>query len=188
MSVVGLSSACSYSVITQTLCRLDYIHFAGQNGVDCREKPIPLNPVMTAPYRPLTTSTPSPPLTPGSRDHSPTLSLRALELSESFVDDPDQTQRPRQNRSNTVTSFAGFEFEHELLPLTLSGEGADAEAAKKDDEKHVGLWHAIGLVVGMQVGSGIFSSPGVIVASVGSTGASLMVWVVSGLLAWTGAR
>jgi len=52
----------------------------------------------------------------------------------------------------------------------------------------VGLWHAIGLVVGMQVGSGIFSSPGVIVASVGSVGASLMVWVVSGLLAWTGAR
>ena len=52
----------------------------------------------------------------------------------------------------------------------------------------MGLWHAIGLVVGMQVGSGIFSSPGVIVASVGSVGASLMVWVVSGLLAWTGAR
>lgn len=44
------------------------------------------------------------------------------------------------------------------------------------------------LVVGMQVGSGIFSSPGVVVASVGSTGASLLVWLISGLLAWTGAR
>jgi hypothetical protein len=44
------------------------------------------------------------------------------------------------------------------------------------------------LVVGMQVGSGIFSSPGGVVASVGSVGASLVVWVVSGLLAWTGAR
>jgi hypothetical protein len=44
------------------------------------------------------------------------------------------------------------------------------------------------LVVGMQVGSGIFSSPGVVVASVGSVGASLAVWLVSGLLAWTGAR
>lgn len=44
------------------------------------------------------------------------------------------------------------------------------------------------LVVGMQVGSGIFSSPGVVVAEVGSPGASLIVWVASGVLAWTGAR
>lgn len=44
------------------------------------------------------------------------------------------------------------------------------------------------LVVGMQVGSGIFSSPGVVVSQVGSVGASLIVWTVSGLLAWTGAR
>jgi hypothetical protein len=43
-------------------------------------------------------------------------------------------------------------------------------------------------VVGMQVGSGIFSSPGVVVSQVGSVGASLIVWVISGLLAWTGAR
>jgi hypothetical protein len=140
---------------------------------------------MTAPYRPLHNSSPSPPLTPNS-DRSPTLSLRALEISESFPD--DSSSRPRQNRSNTVTSFggAGFEFEHALLPLTLSGETADADGHQ--EERHVGLWHAIGLVVGMQVGSGIFSSPGVIVASVGSVGASLMVWIVSGLLAWTGAR
>lgn len=140
---------------------------------------------MSAPYRPLHNSSPSPPLTPNS-DRSPTLSLRALELSESFPDDP--TGRPRQNRSNTVTSFggAGFEFEHALLPLTLSGETVEGEGHQED--RHVGLWHAIGLVVGMQVGSGIFSSPGVIVASVGSVGASLMVWIVSGLLAWTGAR
>jgi len=136
---------------------------------------------MSAPYRPLQNS-PSPPLTPQS-DRSPTLSLRALELSESYPDEP----RPRKERLNTATSFAGggFEFEHSLLPLTLSGEN---EVGDGGDERHVGLWHAIGLVVGMQVGSGIFSSPGVIVASVGSVGASLMVWVVSGLLAWTGAR
>jgi hypothetical protein len=140
---------------------------------------------MSAPYRQLNNSSPSPPLSPYSADNSPTLSLRALELSESFPDESSDEPRPRQVRTNTVTSFAGFEFEHALLPLTLSGEGAEAQQA---DERHVGLWHAIGLVVGMQVGSGIFSSPGVIVASVGSVGASLMVWIVSGLLAWTGAR
>lgn len=134
-------------------------------------------------------------LSPSSAEHSPTLSLRALELSESFPDandndnDNEDLTRPFRGRSNTVTSFAGFEFEHALLPLTLSGgEEAEANGQNQGDERHVGLWHAIGLVVGMQVGSGIFSSPGVIVASVGSVGASLLVWVVSGLLAWTGAR
>ena len=43
-------------------------------------------------------------------------------------------------------------------------------------------------MVGAQVGSGIFSSPGVVVQEGGSVGASLMVWVISGVLAWTGAR
>lgn len=32
------------------------------------------------------------------------------------------------------------------------------------------------------------SSPGVVLADAGSVGASLIVWVVCGLLAWTGAR
>ncbi|KAJ9104097.1 hypothetical protein QFC20_004675 [Naganishia adeliensis] len=39
----------------------------------------------------------------------------------------------------------------------------------------------------MQIGSGIFSSPGVIVHSTKSVGSSLIVWLVSGILAWTGA-
>jgi amino acid transporter len=39
----------------------------------------------------------------------------------------------------------------------------------------------------MMIGSGIFSSPGLIVALTGSVGASLLVWLVGGLLAWTGA-
>ena len=42
--------------------------------------------------------------------------------------------------------------------------------------------------MGTQVGSGVFSSPGVVVANVGSPGASLLVWIASACLAWTGAR
>ncbi|WVQ71791.1 hypothetical protein IAR50_001333 [Cryptococcus sp. DSM 104548] len=95
-----------------------------------------------------------------------------------------QHPRPSRGRADTVTSLAGFEFQHDLLPLTLSG---DDHAANHVEEKHVELWHGIALVVGAQVGSGIFSSPGVVVQEVGSVGASLIVWVVSGVLAWTGA-
>ncbi|XP_006458096.1 hypothetical protein AGABI2DRAFT_148591 [Agaricus bisporus var. bisporus H97] len=51
----------------------------------------------------------------------------------------------------------------------------------------MGLMNGIALCVGLQIGSGIFSSPGVIVANTHSVGASLVVWLLSGLLAWTGA-
>ncbi|KAF8447433.1 amino acid/polyamine transporter I [Boletus edulis BED1] len=50
-----------------------------------------------------------------------------------------------------------------------------------------GRTSGIGLVVGSQIGSGIFSSPGIVVANTHSVGASLLVWLVSGLLGWTGA-
>lgn len=56
-------------------------------------------------------------------------------------------------------------------------------------EKHKNLTYINGLslVVGVIIGSGIFSSPGQVVARVGSPGASLLVWLIAGVLAWTGA-
>lgn len=42
-------------------------------------------------------------------------------------------------------------------------------------------------MVGLIIGSGIFSSPGQVLANVGSPGASLIVWAIAGILAWTGA-
>ncbi|KAK8869635.1 hypothetical protein IAR55_000203 [Kwoniella newhampshirensis] len=147
---------------------------------------------MTSPYTPLSPSSPPSrsfsPSSPPAR--SPTQSLRALELSEEYPD--GDGDRPRHGRSNTITSLGGFEFEHALLPLTLSGEGdavggGRAGGEEQREERHVSLLHGIALVVGAQVGSGIFSSPGVVVGEVGSVGASLLVWIVSGVLAWTGA-
>ncbi|KAI0059899.1 amino acid transporter [Artomyces pyxidatus] len=54
-------------------------------------------------------------------------------------------------------------------------------------EKALGLINGISLTAGLQIGSGIFASPGVVVANTGSVGASLSVWLLSGLLSWTGA-
>ncbi|WVF72013.1 hypothetical protein IAT40_006825 [Kwoniella sp. CBS 6097] len=138
-----------------------------------------------------------------SRSHTPTQSLRDLELSnlpaKDGVNDEggSGTEEPgflgKKGRSATITSLAGFDFEHALLPLTLSGEdeevngGVAVGSGERVEERHVGLLHGIALVVGAQVGSGIFSSPGVVVGEVGSVGASLLVWVMSGILAWTGA-
>ncbi|CBQ71983.1 related to large neutral amino acid transporter 1 [Sporisorium reilianum SRZ2] len=54
-------------------------------------------------------------------------------------------------------------------------------------ERRVTLIDAIALTIGVQIGSGIFSSPGVVTLNTGSIGASIVIWLLSGLLAWTGA-
>lgn len=45
----------------------------------------------------------------------------------------------------------------------------------------------IALIIGVTIGSGIFASPGPVLSHAGSPGASLIVWVVAGVLAMTGA-
>lgn len=66
------------------------------------------------------------------------------------------------------------------LPLELDGGSL---------EKHKSLTYLNGLslVIGLIVGSGIFSSPSQVSTNAGSPGASLIVWAVAGILAWTGA-
>lgn len=56
-------------------------------------------------------------------------------------------------------------------------------------EKHKTLTYLNGLslIVGLIIGSGIFSSPSQVNSKVGSPGASLIVWTIAGVLAWTGA-
>ncbi|MCJ1313510.1 hypothetical protein MMC25_007189 [Agyrium rufum] len=49
------------------------------------------------------------------------------------------------------------------------------------------LFSAYAILVGGQIGSGIFSSPSQVDKNVPSPGAALLVWLCGGLLAWTGA-
>ncbi|KAI6036238.1 amino acid permease-domain-containing protein [Pisolithus microcarpus] len=94
-------------------------------------------------------------------------------------------QRHPGERPRSI-SFSGFDFQRDLLPLSASLSEPDS-ARGEAVEKSIGLIQGIGLIVGLQIGSGIFSSPGVVVANTHSVGASLTVWLASGLLAWTGA-
>lgn len=54
------------------------------------------------------------------------------------------------------------------------------------DEK-ISVTAGIALIVGMQIGSGIFSSPGVVARETGAVGSALLAWVGAGLLSWAGA-
>ncbi|OUM60011.1 hypothetical protein PIROE2DRAFT_30995, partial [Piromyces sp. E2] len=54
-------------------------------------------------------------------------------------------------------------------------------------ERHVTLFQGVNLIIGLMIGSGIFASPGPVLQYSGSIGASLMIWLLAGLLALTGA-
>lgn len=50
-------------------------------------------------------------------------------------------------------------------------------------KREVGLMGAVSLIAGTMIGSGIFMTPQTVVSSIGSAGASLVVWASCGLLA-----
>ncbi|EEH50132.1 uncharacterized protein PADG_06211 [Paracoccidioides brasiliensis Pb18] len=116
-------------------------------------------------------------------------------------DAASSTPRSRNARSYSVSS--AFDFGSTLFPLsqTVSGYtplGApssvfslDRHHAAADSllERHKTLSYLNGLslIIGLIIGSGVFSSPGQVNSNAGSPGASLIVWAVAGVLAWTGA-
>ncbi|KAJ0162781.1 amino acid transporter -like protein [Colletotrichum tanaceti] len=53
--------------------------------------------------------------------------------------------------------------------------------------RNLGAVEAFAIVISIVIGSGVFTSPGSIDTNVPSPGAALVVWLVGGVLAWTGA-
>jgi solute carrier family 7 (L-type amino acid transporter), member 9/15 len=54
-------------------------------------------------------------------------------------------------------------------------------------KRNLGAMEAFAIVISIVIGSGVFTSPGSIDANVPSPGAALLIWLVGGVLAWTGA-
>ncbi len=54
-------------------------------------------------------------------------------------------------------------------------------------KRNLGAVEAFAIVISIVIGSGVFTSPGSIDANVPSPGVALLIWLVSGVLAWTGA-
>ena len=136
-------------------------------------------------------------------------SSRKLSLEQ---DDPLDSHNPAAagsrpggfNHGRTFSVSSGFDFSANLFPLSSSAAGAGGYAplgaptsASAPNgalgggglEKHKTLTYLNGLslIVGLIIGSGIFSSPSQVSSKVGSPGAALIVWVIAGVLAWTGA-
>ena len=127
-------------------------------------------------------------------------SSRRLSLeNEDYLDSATTpTGRGRHGRSYSVSS--AFDFTPALFPLSSTAGGYTALGAPSQVflDRHPGVenlernktltyLNGLSLVVGLIIGSGIFSSPAQVNSHAGSPGASLIVWTISGLLAWTGA-
>ncbi len=132
----------------------------------------------------------------------------------SFDDDPaapldadSRRELPALGRRSYSVSSA-FDFNSALFPLSASGNGYTAlgtpatphgfelglsngasSGGQGSLEKHKSLTclNGLSLVVGLIIGSGVFSSPASVNSNAGSPGAALVVWAIAGLLAWTGA-
>ncbi|OBZ84424.1 b(0,+)-type amino acid transporter 1 [Choanephora cucurbitarum] len=105
--------------------------------------------------------------------------------SQPFGDDEgdrvDQTLLPMTRHSNE-SSTSIFSFDTiPMIPLSQT------QTRGPELQKKVSFWNGLGLVIGMMIGSGLFSSPGPVLESTGAYGTALVVWFISGLLALSGA-
>lgn len=114
---------------------------------------------------------------------------------------PAASGRPRAH-SRTFSISSGFDFTANLFPLSsTTGAGytpigaptvtptqnGGLGGASLEKHKTLTYLNGLSLIVGLIIGSGIFSSPSQVNMNMGSPGGALIVWVVAGVLAWTGA-
>jgi L-type amino acid transporter 6 len=74
--------------------------------------------------------------------------------------------------------------------LSLSGRNEDLpgdEASVQTTKPSLTFTNGLALVIGLQIGSGIFSAPSQVSKHVASAGSGVTVWFLAGLLVWTGA-
>ncbi|KAL6875371.1 amino acid transporter [Trichoderma longibrachiatum] len=120
---------------------------------------------------------------------------------EDPLDEGNPAARGRLGRSYSVSS--AFDFAGNLFPLSSTAGaggyapiGAPTSAGLRsggglgggslEKLKTLTYLNGLSLIIGLIIGSGIFSSPSQVSARLGSPGAALIVWVVAGILAWTG--
>ncbi len=71
--------------------------------------------------------------------------------------------------------------------LVLDLEAKDPyEPTSITNEANLGIWSCVMLILNKMIGTGVFSTPSLIYASTGSIGISLLLWIVGGIVAFSG--
>jgi solute carrier family 7 (L-type amino acid transporter), member 9/15 len=76
--------------------------------------------------------------------------------------------------------------DHGTIP-TNESDVSSANEERGTFSRNLGTLEAFAIIISVVIGSGIFTSPGSIDTNVPSPGIALVIWLVGGLLAWTGA-
>ena len=105
----------------------------------------------------------------------------ASRVSDIASDSPPPSPNLSASRCSDASSNNG-----QLLPPAIMLEEF-SESSRLESVKTVTYWSGVCLVVSQIVGSGIFSAPALVNRNAGSVGMSLVLWIVAGCLAWTGA-
>lgn len=120
------------------------------------------------------------------------------DAAAALLDSSDTEKRPAGARGRARTASFSFDFSGRLLQLAASDEvgagtagGTAADRGTREGrggkvKEHMSLIGGMALIVGIVIGSGIFSSPGVVARETGSVGSALLVWAGAGLLSWAG--
>ena len=135
-----------------------------------------------------------------TRDESHTSSPSGISSSRKLsLDDPlSNSNRNRPGaHARTYSISSAFDFASNLFPLSTTAAGYTSLGTPISNpldlnpslEKHKSITfvNGLSLICGLIIGSGIFSSPSQVNSNAGSPGASLIVWTLAGILAWTGA-
>jgi amino acid permease len=101
------------------------------------------------------------------------------------------SDEPRWDRTAATAASNG---EDRAVGDGTAGNAGDADAEERvvgggagTFTRNLGAVEAFAIVISIVIGSGVFTSPGSIDTNVPSPGAALLVWLVGGVLAWTGA-
>ncbi|KAK4705003.1 hypothetical protein P7C70_g1199, partial [Phenoliferia sp. Uapishka_3] len=87
-------------------------------------------------------------------------------------------------RTRPRSDSIAFDFSTRIIHLSESAEQQHTSGVPNEP---IGIIAGIALIVGLQIGSGIFSSPGVVAKETGSVGSALLLWTGAGFLSWAGA-
>ncbi|KAJ1645957.1 methionine permease [Coemansia erecta] len=102
-----------------------------------------------------------------------------MDSSRSFNDIP---LRVRPTKLSTDTADGISALDQETFSFDIEQPPREPNNTSEPLERRLGLWSGMGIVMGSIIGSGIFSTPALILGSVGSVGMSIVVWVIGALV------
>ncbi|KAI0130313.1 large neutral amino acids transporter small subunit 1 [Xylariales sp. AK1849] len=105
-------------------------------------------------------------------DHDASLSFSDDNTPPSIIDHDPTTEGNERGPSTGINS---------------AGARLLRDASPPFNEKKLSFLDGLALVISLQIGSGIFAAPSQVTQNVPSAAVGLVVWVLAGLLVWTGA-